>query len=166
MKSKVSKFFEVKIQYQKTLEDGKEKKVTEQYVVEALSFTEAETRIIEEMTPYIDGEFDIVSEKIAPYNEIFLSDNYYTDDKWFVSKVAFITIDEKTEKEKKQTFRYLVQAATSELALDYTKEMLSHGMSDYRIDAVQDTPTLDVFLYEVKKEVVETPEENAADNDF
>ena len=165
MKSKVSKFFEVKIQYQKMQEDGKEKKVTEQYVVEALSFTEAESRITEEMTPYIDGEFDIVSEKIAPYNEIFLSDNS-TDDKWFVSKVSFITIDEKTEKEKKQTFRYLVQAATSELALDYTKEMLSHGMSDYRIDAVQDTPTLDVFLYEVKKEVVETPEENAADNDF
>ena len=166
MKSKVSKYYEVKIQYQKTLEDGKEKKVTEQYVVEALSFTEAESRIIEEMTPFIDGDFDVVSEKIAPYNEIFLSDNYYSDDKWFVSKVAFITIDEKTEKEKKQTFRYLVQAATSELALDYTKEMLSHGMSDYRIDAVQDTPTLDVFLYEVKKEVVETPEENVADNDF
>lgn len=166
MKSKVSKYFEVKIQYQKMQEDGKEKKVTEQYVVEALSFTEAESRIIEEMTPYISGEFDVVSEKIAPYNEIFLSDNYYTDDKWFVSKVAFITIDEKTEKEKKQTFRYLVQAATSELALDYTKEMFSHGMSDYRIDAVKDTPTLDVFLYEVKKEVVETPEENAADNDF
>ena len=165
MKSKVSKYYEVKIQYDKTQEDGKEKKVTEQYVVEALSFTEAESRIIEEMTPYISGEFDVVSEKIAPYNEIFLSDNYYTDDKWFVSKVAFIAIDEKTEKEKKQTFRYLVQAATSELALDYTKEMLSHGMSDYRIDAVQDTPTLDVFLYEVKKEVVETPEENAADND-
>ena len=104
--------------------------------------------------------------KIAPYNEIVLSDNYYADDKWFVSKVAFITIDEKTEKEKKQTFRYLVQAATSELALDYTKEMFSHGMSDYRIDAVQDTPTLDVFLYKVKKEVVETPEKNANDNDF
>lgn len=166
MKTKFSKYFEVKIQYQKIQEDGKEKKVTEQYVVEALSFTEAETRIIEEMTPYISGEFDVVSEKIAPYNEIVLSDNYYADDKWFVSKVAFITIDEKTEKEKKQTFRYLVQAATSELALDYTKEMLSHGMSDYRIDAVKDTPTLDVFLHEVKKEVVETPEENAADNDL
>ena len=165
MKSRVSKFYEVKVQYRKMLEDGKEKKVTEQYVVEALSFTEAESRIIEEMTPFIDGDFDVVSEKIAPYNEILLSDSY-SDDKWFVSKVAFITIDEKTEKEKKQTFRYLVQAATSELALDYTKEMFSHGMSDYIIDAVQDTPTLDVFLYEVKKEVVETPEENAADNDF
>ena len=165
MKSRVSKFYEVKIQYQEMQEDGKEKRVTEQYVVEALNFTEAETRIIEEMTPYISGEFDVVSEKIAPFNEIFLSNNY-SDDKWFVSKVAFITIDEKTEKEKKQTFRYLVQAATSELALDYTKEMFSHGMSNYSIEAVQDTPTLDVFLYEVKKEVVETPEKNANDNNF
>ena len=165
MKSKVSKYYEVKIQYQETLEDGKEKKVTEQYVVEALSFTEAESRIIEEMTPFIDGDFDVVSEKIAPYNEIFLSDRT-DDDKWFISKVGFITLDERTDKEKKQTFRYLVQAATSELALDYTKEMFSHGMSDYSIEAVQDTPTLDVFLHEVKKEVVETPEKNADDNDF
>ena len=147
MKSKVSKFFEVKIQYQKMQEDGKEKKVTEQYVVEALSFTEAESRIAEEMLPYTDGDLDVVSEKIAPFNEIFLSDNS-TDDKWFVSKVGFITLDEKTAKEKKQTFRYLVQAATSELALDYTNEMFSRGMSDYSIDSVQDTPTLDVFLYE------------------
>ena len=131
-------------------EDGKEKKVTEQYVVEALTFTEAESRIIEEMTPYISGEFDVVSEKIAPYNEIFLSDRT-DDDKWFISKVGFITLDERTDKEKKQTFRYLVQAATSELALDYTKEMFSHGMSDYCIEAVQDTPTIDVFLHGVQK---------------
>lgn len=146
MKSKVSKFFEVKIQYQKMQEDGKEKKVTEQYVVEAMSFTEAETRIAEEMLPYTDGDLDVVSEKIAPFNEIFISENS-TDDKWFVSKVGFITLDEKTAKEKKQTFRYLVQAATSEHALDYTKTMLNQCLSDYSIDSVQDTPTLDVFLY-------------------
>ena len=155
MKSKVSKYYEVKIQYHKMQEDGKEKKVTEQYVVEALSFTEAESRIIEEMTPYISGEFDVVSEKIAPYNEIFLSDRT-DDDKWFISKVGFITLDERTDKEKKQTFRYLVQAATSKLALDYTNEMFSHGMSDYIIDAVQDTPTLEVFLIEDNKDSVET----------
>ena len=147
MISRVSKFFEVKIQYQKLLEDGKEKKVTEQYVVEALSFTEAESRIAEEMLPYTDGDLDVVSEKIAPFNEIFISDNS-TDDKWFVSKVAFITIDEKTAKEKKQTFRYLVQAATSEHALDYTKTMLNQCLSDYSIDSVQDTPTINVFLHE------------------
>ena len=147
MKSKVSKFFEVKIQYQKMQEDGKEKKVTEQYVVEALSFTEAESRIAEEMLPYTDGYLDVVSEKIAPFNEIFISENS-TDDKWFVSKVGFITLDEKTAKEKKQTFRYLVQASTSEIALDYTKTMLNQCLYDYSIDSVQDTPTLNVFLHE------------------
>lgn len=156
MKTKFSKYFEVKIQYQKTLEDGKEKRVTEQYVVEALSFTEAEARITKEMTHYISGDFDVVSEKIAPYNEIFISDNS-TDDKWFVSKVGFITLDEKTAKEKKQTFRYLVQAATSENALDYTKTMLNQCLSDYSIDSVQDTPIIDVFLCESKKDVVENP---------
>ena len=155
MISRVSKFYEVKIQYQKMREDGKEKKFTEQYVVEAESFTEAEARIIKEMTPYISVEFYVVSEKIAPYNEIILSDRI-DDDKWFLSKVSLITIDEKTAKEKKQTFRYLVQAETSEKAMDYTKEMFSHGMSDYSIDAVQDTPTLEVFLIEDNKDSVET----------
>ena len=146
MKSRVSKFYEVKVQYQKMQDDGKEKKVTEQYVVEAMSFTEAESSITEEMTHYTDGDLDVVSEKIAPYNEILLSDNI-NDDKWFLSKVAFITIDEKTAKEKKTSQRLLVQAETSEKAMDYTKEMLSHYMSDYSIDSVQDTPTLDVFLH-------------------
>ena len=131
-------------------EDGKEKRVTEQYVVEASSFTEAEKRITEEMSVYIYDWFEVVAEKIAPYNEIFLSD-HSTDYKWFVSKVSFITIDEKTAKEKKQTFRYLVQADSSERALAYTKKMVSSGMGDYNIDAVQETPTLDVFLYKEKK---------------
>lgn len=165
MISRVSKFFEVKVQYQKMLEDGKEKNVTEQYVVEALSFTEAEARITEEITHYTDGDFDVVSEKIAPYNEIFLSDKS-DDDKWFISKVGFITIDERTAKEKKQTFRYLVQAETSEKAMDYTKEMFSKGMSDYSIDAVQDTATLEVFLCEDNKDAVETEVHHESSNDY
>ena len=150
MKSRVSKFYEVKIQYQKTLEDGREKKVSEQYVVESLSFTEAEARIIEEMTPYISGELDVVSEKIAPYNEIILSDRI-DDDKWFLSKVGFITLDERTAKEKKTSQRFLVQAYTSQTALEYTKKLLDESMRDYTIDSVQDTPTIDVFLHGVQK---------------
>ena len=145
MKSKVSKFYEVKIQYPEMQEDGKEKKVTEQYVVEALSFAEAETRIIEEMTPYICGDLDVVSEKIAPFNEILLSDNS-NDDKWFLSKVAFITLDEKTAKEKKTIQRLLVQADTSQTALEYTKKLLDSSMTEFSIDAVKDTPTLEVFF--------------------
>ena len=150
MVSRVSKFFEVKIQYQKTLEDGREKKVTEQYVVEALSFTEAESRITEEMSAYIYGEFDIVSEKIAPYNEILLSDRT-DDDKWFLSKVGFITLDERTAKEKKTSQRFLVQADKSQTALEYTKKLLDSSMTEFSIDAVKDTPTIDVFLHDVKE---------------
>ena len=150
MKSRVSKFYEVKIQHQKMQEDGREKKVTEQYVVEALSFTEAEARITEEMNPYISGEFDVVSEKIAPYNEILISDSL-NDDKWFICKVSLITIDEKTAKENKTSQRLLVQADTSQTALEYTKKLFDISMTDYTIDSVQDTPTIDVFLHGVQK---------------
>ena len=150
MKSKVSKYYEVKVQYNKMQDDGKEKKVTEQYVVESLSFTEAESRITEEMTNYIDGDFDVVSEKIAPYNEIILSDKS-DDDKWFISKVSLITLDEKTAKEKKTIHRLLVQAETSETALEYTKKLFDSSMTEYTIDAVQDTPTIEVVLRGVEK---------------
>ena len=150
MKSRVSKFYEVKLQYQKMLEDGKEKKVTDQYVVESLSFTEAEARIIEEMTPYISGEFDVVSEKIAPYKEILISDSL-NDDKWFISKVSLITIDEKTSKENKTSMRLLVQADTSQTALEYTKKLFDSSMTDFSIDAVKDTPTIEVFLNGITK---------------
>ena len=145
MTSKVSKFYEVKVQYQKMLEDGKEKKVSEQYVVESLSFTEAESRIIEEMTPYVSGDFDVVSEKIAPYNEILISDSL-NDDKWFICKVSLITIDEKTTKENQTSQRLLVQADTSQTALEYTKKLFDSSMTDFSIDAVKDTPTLEVFI--------------------
>ena len=165
MISRVSKFYEVKIQYHKMQEDGKKKKVTEQYVVESLSFTEAEARIIEEMSPYIDGEFDIVSEKIAPYNEILISDRI-NDDKWFISKVSLITIDERTAKEKKTSQRFLVQADTSQTALEYTNKLFDRSMTDYTIDAVQETPTIDVFFNSLENTVTVSKQNDDADNTF
>jgi hypothetical protein len=74
MRSRTAEWFETKIKYEKTMEDGLTKKVTEQYVVDALSFTEAERRIIEEMTNYISGAFDVADIKKATYKEIFFSD--------------------------------------------------------------------------------------------
>ena len=114
-----------------------------------MSFTEAESRIIEEMTPYVSGDFDVVSEKIAPYNEILISDRI-NDDKWFISKVSLITIDEKTAKEKKTSQRFLVQADTSQTALECTKKLFDSSMTDYTIDAVQETPTIEVFFNSIK----------------
>jgi hypothetical protein len=93
------------------MEDGMEKTVTEGYVVDALSFSEAERRIIEEMSSYISGEFEVRDIKKAPYGEIFFADDVLAD-KFYKAKLQFITIDEKTEKEKRSSVNYLVQAGS------------------------------------------------------
>ncbi|MDO4934086.1 MAG: DUF4494 domain-containing protein, partial [Prevotella sp.] len=100
MRSRTAEWFECKIRYEKTLEDGMQKKVTEAYTVDALSFTEAEQRIMEEMSAYISGEFDVADIKKAAYKEIFFSDDD-TADHWSKAKLQFITIDEKSGKEKR-----------------------------------------------------------------
>lgn len=112
------------------MEDGRNKKVTEVYTVEALSFTEAESVITEEMSHYISGEFDVRAITRAPYGEIFFSDAD-SDNKWYRAKLAFITIDEKTEKEKRSNVVYLVQAASLDNARQYVKEVMSKTMIDY-----------------------------------
>ncbi len=92
-------WFECKIRYEKVMENGMNKKVTEPYLVDALSFTEAEARIIEEMTPFITGEFTVSDIKRANYSELFASDEESAD-RWFKCKLIFITLDEKSGAEK------------------------------------------------------------------
>lgn len=99
MRSRTAEWFECKIRYEKTMEDGMQKKVTEAYTVDALSFTEAEQRIMEEMSSYISGEFEVADIKKAVYKEIFFSDEDMAD-RWYKAKLQFITIDEKSSKEK------------------------------------------------------------------
>ena len=100
MRSRVTEWFETKIGYEKTTEDGMPKRVKELYVVDALSFTEAEKRICEEMSSYISGAFEVVDIRKATYKEIFFSEDASAD-RWYKAKLQFITIDEKTEKEKR-----------------------------------------------------------------
>ena len=100
MRSRTAIWFECKVRYEKMMEDGMPKKVVELYTVDALSFSEAEERIMEEMSSYVSGEIEIADLKIAPYKEIFFADSDLAD-KWYKPKLAFITIDEKTDKEKK-----------------------------------------------------------------
>ncbi len=147
MKTISAKFFECKVRYERTMENGLNKKVTETYVVDALSFTDAESRIIEEMKPYISGEFDVTAISIAPYSEAFLSDKD-ADDKYYKVKCEFITLDEKNGKEKKTSVHYLVQAASVECARKYTDEVMYKSMIDYNIVAVAETKILDVFVHE------------------
>ena len=147
MRTRTATWFETKIQYEKTMEDGLQKKVKEQYVVDALSFTEAEKRITEEMSSYISGAFDVADIKKATYKEIFFSDEA-TADRWYKAKVQFITIDERTEKEKRSNVYYLVQASTLQGALKNVDEVMGGTMIDYAIAAISETTVMDVFEYQ------------------
>lgn len=144
MRNRTSIWFETRIRYDKTMEDGRNKKVTEQYVVEALSFSEAERRITEEMSHYVSGEFEVKAIELAVYSEIFFSD-IDTDDKWFKAKLAFITLDEKTGKEKRSPVTYLVQAASLDKARAYVKEVMEKTLIDYDVISISETHFIDVF---------------------
>ena len=146
MRSRTAMWFECKVKYEKVQEDGLQKKVTEQYVVDALSFAEAETRITEEMSKYISGEFEVADVKKAPYKEVFFSDNA-EDDRWYKAKLDFITIDEKTEKEKRSRVTYLVQAGSLKKAFKGIEDVMNGTMVDYDAAAIDSTNLMDVFEY-------------------
>ena len=141
MKNAINKYFEVKVKMQKTQEDGTQKKVTEQYVVEAATFGEAERRITECLKPYIEGEFDVTDIKIAGYSQI-VSGNENAD-KYFKAKVTFVALDETTGKEKKTSELYLVQSETLESAESDVKNYLNDGNTT--ISSIAETAILDVF---------------------
>ena len=141
MKSTINKYFEVKVKMQKTQEDGTQKKVTEQYVVEAATFGEAERRITECLKPYIEGEFDVTDIKIAGYSQIVGGDE--NADKFFKAKVTFVALDETTGKEKKTSELYLVQSDTLESAESDVKTFLNDGNTT--ISSISETAILDVF---------------------
>lgn len=150
MRSRTANWFICKIRYEKTMEDGLQKMVTEIYVVDALSFTEAEARIMEEMSSYISGEFEVWEIDRAVFKEIFFSDEDMAD-KWYKAKLQFITIDEKTDKEKRTNVYYLVQAGSFEGARRNIDEVMGGSMIDYVISSVSETKTVDVFEYAAKK---------------
>ena len=125
-------WFECKIRYEKVMENGMQKKVTEPYLVDALSFTEAEARIIEEMTPFISGEFTVSDIKRANYSELFPSDEESAD-RWFKCKLIFITLDEKSGAEKKTSTQVLVQAADLRDAVKKLDEGMKGTMADYQL---------------------------------
>lgn len=144
MRSRSANWFECKIRYEKVMDDGLAKKVTESYTVNAMSFSEAEARITEEVKAYISVEFTVEDIKKAPYKEIFFSDAD-TADKWYKAKLAFITLDENTEKEKRSNVTYLVQAGSLSEALKNIDEVMGATMISYESLSVQETKLMDVF---------------------
>ena len=141
-------WFECKVSYEKIMVDGAPKKVSEPYLVDALSFTEAEARIIEEMKPFISGEFTISDIKRARLAELFFNP---AGDRYYKAKVNFITLDEKSGAEKRKAAQMLAQASDLEDAIAVVKEGMKGTMSDYEIASVTETMIMDVFPFAAEK---------------
>ena len=139
-------WFECKVRYERMAENGTVKKVNEPYLVDALTFTEAEARIIEKITPYISGDFSISAVKKTKVSEIFFDDS---GDRYYMVKVNFISIDEKTGVEKKSSNFMLVQAADFAGALKKFEEGMKDTMADYEIASITETPLMDVFPFQL-----------------
>lgn len=138
----MASWFECKARYDKMMENGVMKKVTEPYMVDALSFTEAEARIIDELTPFVSGEFFVSAVKKTKISEIFWDDSA---DKWYLVKVAFITIDEKTAVEKKSISQILVAGSDFKGAYDNFMEGMKGTMADFDIVSITETAIMDVY---------------------
>lgn len=138
----MASWFECKARYDKMMENGVMKKVTEPYMVDALSFTEAEARIIDELTPFVSGEFVVSAVKKTKISEIFWDGSA---DKWYLVKVAFITIDEKTAVEKKSISQILVAGSDFKGAYDNFMEGMKGTMADFDIVSITETAIMDVY---------------------
>lgn len=144
-------WFECKVRYEKTGEDGLPQKVTEPYLVDALSFTEAEDRIIKEIQPFVSGDFLVSNIRRARIAELF--DNP-SGDRWYRAKVNFVTLDEEKAIEKKIASTMMVQAANLKDALTLLLERLSNTLSDWEVVAIVETAIMDVYPYIPKNEQV------------
>lgn len=149
-------WFECKVRYDRMQENGAVKKVNEPYLVDALSFTEAEARIIEAMTPYISGEFSISAVKKTKIAEIFYDE---TGDKYYMVKYNIITLDEKSGTEKKSAVFTIVQAADFASALENFNEGMKGTMADFEVVSIAETPVMDVFPLDLGASGVAAPEE-------
>ena len=145
MKQIPGTWFEVKVRYEQTQEDGMNKMVTETYVYKAEDFGEAYDKATKDMSTSISGEFEITAMKIAQYKEIITQDER-TEEKYYRVKVNLIILDEKTQKEKKIACYYLVNADSVEKARKYTDTALSDTLIDYVIEAVQEAKIIDVIF--------------------
>ncbi len=140
-------WFECKVKYEKTVEEGKIVTSSEAYLVDALSFTEAEERIIKEMKPFISGEFTVSNVRRLKISEMFPNEKA---DKWYRCKVNFISLDEERGIEKKTAVAMYVQANTLKEACESLIEGMKSTLADYEIHTISETAIMDVYLYEAK----------------
>lgn len=137
-------WFECKVRYDKTQENGVIKTVTEPYLVDALSFTEAEERIVKEMEPFISGEFSVSNIRRRRFAETFL---YEDGDRYYSARLVFVTLDDKSGGEKRTNVNMLVQASDLREALETVEMEMIKSMVDYHLIGITETAIIDVFPY-------------------
>lgn len=138
----MAQWIEVRARYDKMMENGSVKKVTEPYLVDALSCTEAEARVIEELTPYISGDFRISSVVTTKISEIIWD---ASGDRFYKVKVNFITLDEKTLAEKRTATYILVQACDFRNAYENFLDAMKGTTDDFEIEAISETKLVEVY---------------------
>lgn len=142
----MNNYFETKIRYSKVMDDGKEKMVTESYIVDGMSFTEVEARIIKEMEAFISNGFEVSAITKTKYSEL-VKDSSEKADKWFKCKLIFISLNENSGEEKKTAYYYLVQAENLEHAKNNVSGFMKSTMADYEISSISETKIMDVYEY-------------------
>jgi len=138
-------YFEAKAKYTKIDEQsGKEKNVTETYLVDAMSLTEMESRMVKELEQVVSGEFKVISGKESNISEIYPNEN---GDRWFKAKVSFVDIDETSGKEKKTNNYMLVESNNVDEAYSFLTECLSDMIVPFEIPSISESKIIDVFQY-------------------
>ena len=143
-------WFQCKIKYDKMLETGMIRTVVEPYLVDALSFTEAEARIVEEIKPFISGEFTLSDITHKKFTETFFNES---GNRYYSAKLYFITLDEKSGSEKKTAVNMLVQASGLREAMEIVENEMKKTTIDYTIAGITETPIIDVFPYVNNKNI-------------
>lgn len=145
----MSAWIEFKARYEKLQDNGQTKLITEPYLVDALSCTEAEARVTDELRPFINGEFNVTSCGKTKISEVFNLDG--EGDRFYKAKVNFITIDEKTCAEKKTASYILVRAHGFRTAFENFEDGMKGTMADYELEQLCETKLVDVYKYRVKE---------------
>lgn len=138
----MAQWIEVKARYEKLADNGAPIKVTDPYLVDALSCTKAEARVVEEITPFVSGEFNVLKVSKTKISEIFWDKS---GDRFYKAKLNFTTIDERSGAEKRSASFIIVQASTFKEAYDNLIEGMKGTLADYEIESIAETRYVDVL---------------------
>ena len=137
-------YFLVKVKYEKTVEEGKIASTSEIYLLDAISFTEAEKKIIEEMKPFISGEFSVETLKREKISELILNES---GEYWFKARVAFISLDEEKGIEKRTRVNMYIQADDMQAAKDSLTDHMKSTLADYQLEKIEETKIVDYYPF-------------------